>query len=131
MDNFTNQQGEINMGFFSKTCAKTHLPVCTMYKERPFFSAVVALTADGQIIDGVYDGYGRVNEVELHDDWDNVKFVLKHAYKGEKYAELGESHDEKAQGYFMADEFLDVCEKKQAFKSFNEYRKYFEKYAQW
>jgi hypothetical protein len=51
------------MGFFSKTCAKTHLPVCTMYKERPFFSAVVALTADGQVIEGVYDVNGDLHRL--------------------------------------------------------------------
>jgi len=119
------------MGFFSKTCAKTFLPVCTMYKERPFFSEVVALTADGQIIDGVYDGYGRVSGVELHDDWENVKFVLKHAYAGEKYKDLGKSHDEKSQGFFMADEFLDVCQKVGKFENHAEYKKFFEKFAQW
>jgi hypothetical protein len=102
-----------------------------MYKERPFFSAVVALTADGQVIEGVYDGYGRVNDVELHEDWENVKFVLRHAYKGEKYADLGESYDEKAQGWFMDDEFLDVCETKGSFATHKEYQLFFDKFAKW
>ena len=119
------------MGFFSTTCAKSHLPVCSSHRQRPFFSEVVALLPDGSILEGEYDGYGRVNEVQLVDDWEKVKFVLKAVYAGEKYKDLGKSYDEKAQGWFMDDEFLDVCEIKGSFASHKEYQLFFDKFAKW
>ena len=48
------------MGFFSKTCAKTHLPIVSHYKDIPRLSEVVALLPNGKKFTGSYDGYGRV-----------------------------------------------------------------------
>ena len=128
------------MGFFSKTCAKTHLPVITIYKNGfNQFKSVVALYPDGKKIAGDYDGYGRVGDIsvfgEEYDDdlWNKVKFVLQQHYNGETYAQLGKSHDELGQGYFMADQFLIYCStvKRDGFKNYSEYKSAFKKYADW
>ena len=127
------------MGFYSKTCAKSHLPIIT--KERGDFeqlTKVVALLPDGTKFDGVYDGYGRVGDTDLFDkgqrdldEWDKVKFVLKMHYAGESYADLGKSGTELAQGFFMDKDFLLFCVLKGKFKSYADYKKYFKKYANW
>ena len=125
------------MGFFSKTCAKTHLPVCAApFKGDDFFCDVVALLPDGKKIVGAYDGYGNVGGHSLFDNYaddhfDLVKFVLAHAYNGETYADLGESGREMGQGFFMSQRFLDYCKKKKSFKDYAEYAKAFDKYADW
>ena len=82
------------MGYFSKCCCKTNLPVTVYGKGCDDFNRVVALTPDGRIVRGSYDGYGEVGGHELREDahgkwiWDNVKFVLEPYYNGEKYDEL-------------------------------------------
>jgi hypothetical protein len=128
------------MGFFSKTCAKTHLPVITQYKDGfNEFKNVVALFPDGTTRAGIYDGYGRVDGESVfgdeyeEDKWESVKFVLKKHYNGEKYSELGKSGDELAQGYFMDNAFLVYCVtmKPDGFKSYAEYKKAVKKYAGW
>jgi hypothetical protein len=119
------------MGFFSKTCAKTFMPIVAELRGYPRFHNVVALRPNGEIVEGVYDGYGRVNNVELHDDWDKVKFVLSSAYNGESYNDLGKSGSELAQGWFMDNQFLLFCAMRDSFKSYAEYKKYFKKYANW
>lgn len=124
------------MGFVSKTCAKTHLPITCTYKSREF-SEVMALLPDGSLRFGHYDGYGRVGDESVMEDangkwiWDDVKFVLGRHYQGESYEQLGKSHDELAQGYFMADEFLEYCKKHGAFKNHAAYVRAFKKYANW
>lgn len=125
------------MGFFSKCCAKTNLPIVTQYKGFPEFSDVVALTPDGRIIKGSYDGYGRVDDEDLRETpegkwiWEKVKFVLAPHYNGEKYNELPKSHDELAQGYFMDEEFLKHCKEVGSFKNRAAYVRAFKKYANW
>lgn len=124
------------MGFVSKCCAKTHLPVTTIYKNSDF-SEVVALLPDGRVIRGAYDGYCRVNDEDLRETpegkwiWDKVKFVLAKFYEGEAYDQLPKSGDELAQGYFMSDEFLDYCKTHGAFKNRAAYVRAFKKYANW
>ena len=124
------------MGFFSKCCAKSHLPVVTKYRDgTPHeLTEVVALTPNGKKVEGIYDGYGRVGGIELYedyDDWRKVKFVLKMHYNGESYKDLPKSYDELAQGYFMADEFLKHCMSVKSFKSRKEYEKSFKELAGW
>lgn len=133
------------MGFFSKTCAKTHMPILTVYREGGFkeFSAVVALLPTGEKIIGDYDGYGRIlvdgKEIKLYPEdegcvgeaWDAVKFVIQKAYEGETYDQLGKSGNELAQGYFMDNSFLRQCVLKGKFSSYAEYKKYFKKYGGW
>lgn len=124
------------MGFFSKTCAKTHLPICASARcDR--LSQVVVLYPDGQKLEGEYDGYGRVDGVDIlpngydHDKWEKIKFVWKEKYEGESYKDLGKSHNELAQGYFMDEEFLSYCLTTQSFKNYSEYKKYMKKLGKW
>ena len=69
------------MGFFSKTCAKTHLPIVSHYKDIPRLSEVVALLPNGKKFTGSYDGYGRVAGTGLVEtargryQWPEVKMV--------------------------------------------------------
>lgn len=123
------------MGFFSKTCAKTHLPIVAPERGIPRLNRVVALLPDGRRIAGTYDGYGRVEgetgRVELHDDWDRVKFILAEWYEGEGYEDIGKSGDELAQGYFMSREFLHHCLQHGPFKNRAAYTRAFNKLANW
>ena len=124
------------MGYFSKTCAKTHLPITCSDKSKEF-SVVIALLPNGGVRFGSYDGYGRVNGESLVEDdkgqwiWEKVKFVLSAHYKGEAYDELGKSGDEMAQGYFMSEEFLTYCKLHGPFKNRAGYVRAFKKYANW
>jgi len=65
------------MGFFSKTCAKTNLPVVADSLPYDELNVVIALLPNGDKLEGSYDGYGRINDIELPmDDWEEIKFVL-------------------------------------------------------
>lgn len=119
------------MGFFSKVCSKTYLPVTNPHKGYPDLYQVVALLPNGTKIEGEYDGHGRVSGVDLHRQWKKIKFVLKFAYEGEQYDELPSSHDEMAQGFFMDNKFLDHCMEKRTLISYAGYKKAFEQYANW
>lgn len=125
------------MGFFSKCCAKTHLPILTIQKEVPRLSTVVALLPDGTKRQGIYDGYGRVDGVSVmadadgRDIWKKVKFVLLDHYNGEAYHDLGPSGDELAQGFFMHKDFILYCLMHGAFKNRAQYVRAFKKYAAW
>jgi hypothetical protein len=137
------------MGFFSKTCAKTNLPVIhhgygdDWHTNHPEFSEVVVLYPDGHKVEGFYTGYGEVlsleGEVSLCPDgyneelWESLKFVLKKHYAGESYGDLGRSHDEMAQGHFMAEDFILYCKtlKPEGFKDYSGYKLAFQKHAQW
>jgi len=119
------------MGFFSKTCAKTNLPVVHSGRGYPQLSNVVALLSGGGKVEGEYDGYGRVGGVDLASDWDSVKFILTDKYDGENYEDVGNSDNEDAQGHFMSDRFLDYCIKVESFKSKEDYKKAFAKLADW
>jgi hypothetical protein len=137
------------MGFFSKTCAKTNLPVIhhgygdDWHANHPEFSEVVVLYPDGRKVEGKYNGYGQVlsleGEVDLCPDgyteelWDSLKFVLKKYYAGESYQDLGNSFDEMGQGHFMAEDFILYCKtlKPEGFKDRAEYTRAFQKHAQW
>lgn len=125
------------MGFFSKCCAKSQLPVVHDGRGYPELNEVIVLYPDGKKIEGSYDGYGRVDGVDLcpggydHQLWTKLKFVLKSKYAGESYKELGRSYDEAAQGHFMADDFLDYCLEVGSFASHREYQKAFKELAAW
>ena len=122
------------MGLFSKTCAKTNLPVVHSQRGFPRLNLVVALTPDGEKVEGSYDGYGRVADRELctdYEKWLKTKFVLSHAYAGETYDQLGDSHDELGQGHFMRDDFLIYCVTVGQFKNYAAYKRAFKKLAGW
>ena len=118
------------MGFFSKCCAKSQLPVVATWRNWPELSQVVVLQPRGRTLMGRYDGYGRV-EGEQIDNFDRAKFVLAQHYNGEKYGDLPRSHDEMAQGYFMSDEFLQHCVAVGSFKNRREYVRVFQLLAGW
>jgi hypothetical protein len=63
--------------------------------------------------------------------WPKVKFVLRDYYSGEAYGDLGNSGDEKAQGFFMDKAFLHYCIMHGPFKNRAEYTRAFKKYANW
>jgi hypothetical protein len=121
------------MGYFSKVCAKTNLPI--VHDERGFqaLNNVVALLPNGEKITGSYDGYGRVNGIELHECWDDVKFVLQQHYQGEAYNDLGKSGHELGQGHFMDNKFLIYCTiiNPDGFKTYARYKSAFKKMANW
>jgi hypothetical protein len=119
------------MGFFSKTCAKTHLPIVHNMRGYPELCNVVALLKDGGKVEGEYDGYGNVGGIDVAGDWDSVKLILSRSYDNEGYDEVGESGREDAQGHFMSDKFLDHCIKVGSFKSRKDYDKSFKKLADW
>jgi len=123
------------MGFFSKVCSKTHLPVVHEMRGYPRLQEVVALAPDGRVTVGLYDGYGNVGGVDMMDEWDDTKFVLKWAYDNDKYADLAKSQNEMGQGHFMSDLFLDFCDgyayNKKGLKSHKEYKDAFKKLAGW
>ncbi|NBT32704.1 MAG: hypothetical protein EBT13_12620 [Rhodobacteraceae bacterium] len=126
------------MGCFSKTCAKSHWPVVSQWRRAyPDFTQVVALLPNGEIIRGAYDGYGRVDGIDVMESprgrywWPRVKLVLERFYAGETYDQLGRSGDELAQGYFMSGHFLDHCFENGPFKNRAAYRRAFKLYANW
>jgi len=122
------------MGFFSKTCAKTHLPVVAEPLNIPKLNRVVALLPDGRKFVGSYDGYGRVDAHEVANtekDWERVKFVLEQYYDGEEYKDLGKSGVELGQGFFMDKKFLHYCLLNGPFKSRAEYTRAFKRLANW
>ena len=84
-----------------------------------------------QVYYGEYDGYGNIGGVCLSSEWDSVKLVLLSDYKGETYEQLGKSHNELAQGFFMDDAFLRYALNKWTFKTIGEYKRAFIKYANW
>ena len=123
------------MGFFSKTCAKTHLPIVAPARGIPRLNRVVALLPDGGKVVGSYTGFGSIDNDagrhELHADWDRVKLVLQEHYEEEGYNQLGKSGDELAQGYFMSREFLHHCLQHGPFKDRAAYTRAFKKLANW
>jgi len=115
------------MGFFSHKCAKTNLSIPAFpYAEFPKeFSEVVQVLPDNRIIEGIYDGYGRIGDSDIFEAlapfvlgkpdatreeladsgrWNDatalIKVVLKSPYNNETYAELPVSEHDETQGYF-------------------------------
>ncbi len=121
------------MGYFSKVCSKSNLPVVHSDRGYSSLNRVVALLPNGTKITGSYDGYGRVDGIELHEQWDDVKFVLEQHYAGESYHDLGKSGDELAQGHFMDNSFLIYCTivNPDGFKNYAKYKQVFKKMAKW
>lgn len=134
------------MGMFSKVCSKSFYPVIhhgygdDWHRNYPELYEVVALYPDGNKLEGLYDGYGRVGGTPVcpgddydHELWESVKFVLKKFYEGESYEELARSHDELGQGHFMSERFIQYCvyEKPEGFKSYRSYSNAFRRYANW
>ena len=106
------------MGLFSKTCAKTHLPVLYQgwRKEAARLTDIMVLLPGEDPYPAVYDGYG------MHlDNYDKAKFVLASDYAGERYDELGDSHYEPNQGYFHDAALIAVLAASAGFDSYEAY----------
>ncbi len=118
------------MGFFSKLCAVSNLPVMSERAGLPDFSEVVALFPSGSILRGSYDGYGRIEGVSLMDDsrydFDDAKFVLAKFFKpGTTYDQLPVSQYDPGQGWFYSDDDLLRWMAQGGFKSVNEFNEAF------
>lgn len=99
------------MGFFSWQCAKSKKPVMSTYAVNrgpfEFASRVVVLFKNGDRISGTYDGYGRVDGIELVDYPESAwRMVIERYYEGEAFEELAMNPHDPGQGYFYSDEDL-------------------------
>lgn len=99
------------MGFFSWQCAKSQKPVMADLgvNNSPweFASRVVVLFDNGDRISGSYDGYGRVNGLELLDYPESRwRMVIQQYYNGETFDQLAQNRHEPGQGWFYDDESL-------------------------
>jgi hypothetical protein len=111
------------VGFFSNLCAKSgeSIPVYPWAKLPKEQSHIVSVLPDDTVIEGIYNGYGRVvtpqGEVNLLKATEDVfkklnldssfksvyssqKWVKKKYYKNEKYKDLEFSKHDETQGYF-------------------------------
>jgi len=104
------------MGFFSWDCKSCNHPaLCSMATEadNAWMNKVVALTPNGSVIIGEYDGYGRIygddgSENELHGEpelWHYACWV-----KAGKPAYSGPSDRSDDQGWFFDDGDHDMAE---------------------
>lgn len=99
------------MGFFSWRCAKSDKPVmadCAVINSPwEFASKVVVLFKNGDTISGTYDGYGRVNGIELLDYNESVwRMVIARYYNNEPFESLKQNEWDRGQGFFYNDEEL-------------------------
>ena len=100
------------MGFFSWQCAKSEKPVMAEVAVRnspwDFASDVVVLFSNGDRISGTYDGYGRVNGLELVDiAEERWRMVISKYYNGESFDILPKNKYDRGQGFFYSDEDLE------------------------
>jgi len=96
------------MGFFSWNCNECGHPLLSRYatnKINSWMRLVVAVKPDGTTIEGGYDGYGRVDGVEIHDDeYDSCCYHAACWQKAGKPTEYRVSASAECQGYFFGDE---------------------------
>lgn len=107
------------MGFYSCLCAKTNLPVLadTSWSDKPDFTQVVVVCRDGSVIRGAYDGYGRVEGLDISEHVsvlggaDEARIVLAKYYAGERFEDLPPNANEIGQGHFHDEVFIEHLEK--------------------
>jgi hypothetical protein len=111
------------MGFFSKTCSVSHLPVLADALGIMELSEVVALLPGGKQYVGIYDGYGRIDGHSLceADEFETAKFVLKKFWTNQRFEDIGPSHREPGQGFFHDRELLKQWLAQGGFPSHDEY----------
>jgi hypothetical protein len=102
------------MGFFSSKCSKSKISIPA---ERAAglpeaASTVVVVSPKNKIIEGVYDGYGNVDGIDISDLMNDgsLRWVRKDLYKGETYAQLSPAEHCESQGYFYDEEELTLIE---------------------
>ena len=76
-----------------------------------FASKVVVLFKNGNRVDGIYDGYGRVYGDVLFEltecpesEW---RMIIKDYYDGEEFERLPQNRNDPGQGFFYGDEDLE------------------------
>jgi hypothetical protein len=102
------------MGYFSWTCAKTHLPVMAADAGMDGLSRVVLLTMDGSTVRGSYDGHGRIigeaGKVDVVEALTRGrgKLVLERAYDPEtdRFDTMTASKRDPGQGWFHDEDRL-------------------------
>lgn len=89
------------MGFFSWKCNHCHKEILAPYPHTKW-SEVVVLTQGGSILMGTYDGYGRVDSMDVLDAC--PQFYHSHCWDeaGKPLEHTGESEPADAQGYFLS-----------------------------
>ena len=116
------------MGYFSKCCAKTHLPVLCADSFwgnfAPRLCKVVMLAANGDRITREYDGFGCGDVL----DFDACKMVLADAYNNETFAQLGESEYEPGQGVFHSRGLIATLKDVPSLPSYDAYCKLLKRY---
>ena len=100
------------MGFFSWRCAKSEKPVMANMgvQNTPwaFASKVIVLFENGDRISGSYDGYGRVDGLELLDYSESRwRMVIEDFYNGESFDQLPKNKHDPGQGWFYDDSDLE------------------------
>lgn len=96
------------MGFFSWNCQVCgHPMVCSDAPRHPkWFERVVVIEADGTVLRGEYDGYGRVDGVRFYEDISGGEPCCYHeaCYEavGAKPEYVGPSQDSHNQGWFFS-----------------------------
>lgn len=122
------------MGFFSYTCAKTHLPVMNVYSCRnKEMYEVVVLFSNGDRRTGEYDGYGRVAGIEnVYEPMADgkIKWIIKKFYNDEKFEDLGPSHNDPGQGHFHDQGALEEAFARGGFKTYEEFLAWYEALCQ-
>lgn len=100
------------MGFFSWQCAKSNKPVMAEVAVQgtswEFASKVIVLFKNSDSMHGTYDGYGRIDGLELIDlPQDHWRMVIEKYYNGEKFDQLEKNPWDQGQGFFYSDEELE------------------------
>ena len=97
------------MGFFSWNCRECGHPMLSSYvinDVNSWMNDAVGILKDGRVIQGTYDGYGRVGDFCLVREGRSLNACVYHqacwekAGKPTEYTESSRSED---QGYFYAD----------------------------
>lgn len=98
------------MGFFSNKCSKSKISIPAGFTGLPEeASTVVVVMPNGNTYEGIYDGYGRVENLDVADLMleNKLKWVRKDHYKGESYNELDVADNCEFQGYFYDQQDMD------------------------
>jgi len=95
------------MGFFSWDCKACGHPLLSHYvleNDNKWMNRGVALTNDGSVLKGEYDGYGRLNDHEIGDGDPEVYHEACWKLIGKPTDKTGPSRSSSDQGYFYGDD---------------------------
>jgi len=93
------------MGFSSYKCKSCGITVLTSYSDNYLrMSNVVAIMQDGTVHRGTYDGYGRVDGIEIREVYEIRPQVYHACCYNESELYTGGSEDCEHQGFFIDEE---------------------------